>query len=166
MTILEQLKQTWVSGQTNTPVLQQQIWDRAAERYGGLPIPDFETDAFLRELDRAIFLDKTMRILDIGCGSGVYSMALAPRVAQAVGVDISPNMIACANDRSQTLGLDNTQFQCLDWAGADIDALGFRGGFDVVFAHMTPAVADYNTFEKLCACSRGLVPHGKACTPA
>ena len=156
MTRLEQLKQTWVSGQTNTPVLQQQIWDRAAERDGGLPIPDFETDAFLRELDRAIFLDKTMRILDIGCGSGVYSMALAPRVAQAVGVDISPNMIACANDRSQTLGLDNTQFQCLDWAGADIDALGFRGGFDVVFAHMTPAVADYNTFEKLCACSRGL----------
>lgn len=39
MTILEQLKQTWVSGQTNTPVLQQQIWDRAAERYGGRPFP-------------------------------------------------------------------------------------------------------------------------------
>ena len=128
MTILEQLKQTWVSGQTNTPVLQQQIWDRAAERYGGLPIPDFETDAFLRELDRAIFLDKNHANPGYRCGSGVYSMAPGARVAQAVGVDISPNMIACANDRNQTLGLDNTQFQCLDWAGADIDALGFREG--------------------------------------
>lgn len=155
--MLEQLKQTWFSnGKNREPDLQQRIWDRVAKDFGELPLPLFENDDFLKILSQNITLCSDHRTLYIGCGSGVYSMALAPFVCEAVGVDISPNMISYAEKRSKKLKLENTAFRCIDWADADIDALGYRGAFDVVFAHMTPAICDYDTFDKLNACSRGL----------
>lgn len=156
MNTLEQLKQTWTAGENYQPEVQQRIWDRVARDYGDLPLPDFETNDFLRLMVQETSLTADMRTLDIGCGSGVYSMALASRVGEACGVDISPKMIDYAKERSQTLALRNTRFSCVDWSQADIDALGLRGAFDVVFAHMTPAICDYETFDKLNACSRNL----------
>jgi magnesium-protoporphyrin O-methyltransferase len=40
------------------------------------------------------------RILDAGCGTGVFSLALAARGAQVVGVDLSPDLVAAARDRT------------------------------------------------------------------
>lgn len=154
--MLEQLKNMWVPAKNNEPEVQQRIWDRVAKDYGELPIPSFDDNKFLGILSRSIPLCRSYRTLDIGCGSGVYSMALSPFVGEAVGVDISPNMIEYATRRSRELGLENISFQRIDWPAADIDALGFRGAFDVVFAHMTPAICDYETFDKMNACSRNL----------
>lgn len=156
MSLLDELKAAWTVEDPDTPKIQQRIWDRAAERYGDLPIPSFGENYFLQEIERSIALTDEIQTLDIGCGSGVYSMALAPRVGKAVGVDISPNMIAYANNRAKKLGIRNTEFRCMEWSGADIDALGFRGTFDVVFAHMTPAISDFHALDKLNACSRNL----------
>lgn len=155
MGLLEKLKQNWQADE-NAPVIQQRIWNRAAEHYGTLPLPQFEENYFLQEMARSIDLTRNLRTLDIGCGSGVYSLSLAGRVGQAVGVDISPNMIAYANNRAEQLGIENTQFLPVEWQGADIDALGFRGAFDVVFAHMTPAISSFEALDKLNACSRNL----------
>ncbi len=154
--MLEELKRSWQRQTAEENEIQRRIWDRAAKDYGELPIPSLEDDPFLREMGRALPLSSNLRILDIGCGSGIYSMALAPKVQEAVGVDISPAMIQAAEQRSQALGLTNTDFQCINWREADIDALGFRGAFDIVFAHMTPAICGYDTFQKMCACSRNL----------
>lgn len=153
---LKKLSETWVKGAAYDPRIQQRIWNRAAPDYRELKIPDMEENPFLRHMAQALPLEPSMRTLDIGCGSGIYSMALAPYVQEAVGVDISPNMIQYARERSQALGLSNTAFHCLDWSEADIGQLGFTRGFDVVFAHMTPAVDDYQTFDKLNRCSRNL----------
>ena len=154
--MLEQLKNMWVPAKNNEPEVQQRIWDRVAKDYGELPIPSFDDNEFLGILSRSIPLCRSIRTLDIGCGSGVYSMALSPLVGEAVGVDISPNMIEYATQRSRALGLENISFQRIDWPAANIDVLGFRGAFDVVFAHMTPAICDYETFDKMNACSRNL----------
>ena len=151
---LSELEKFWTSPGTDKGDVQRQIWDRAAEDYYKKPLPDFETDPFLRQLVKQFPLDTAMRCLDIGCGAGRYTMALAPRVKEAVGVDISPRMIRFAEKVAREHGLDNTHFQCLDWAEADIDKLGLRNSFDLVFAHMTPAVSDFTTFDKLNACSR------------
>lgn len=156
MDVLEQLAQEWVKSDAYDSGVQRRIWDRAAQDYGELAIPDLQENEFLRTMTKAMPLHKNLRTLDIGCGSGIYSLALAPFVGEAVGADISPNMVQYAQRRSQELKLTNTRFICTDWADADIDALGFRGAFDIVFAHMTPGVDDYKTFDKLNACSRGI----------
>ena len=50
--------------------------------------------------------------------------------------------------------LENVSFFHADWSSIDIEKMGFLKNFDLVFAHMTPAIADYYTLEKMCNCSR------------
>ena len=156
MGVLEELKGRWTLRDTYESEVQRRMWDRRAEDFKEHPLPEMDKDPFLVRMAETIDLDKNCSALDVGCGAGGYSMTLAGIVDRAEGVDISPNMIRAASDRAKSLGLENCSFSVVDWAEADIDALGFRQAFDVAFAHMTPAVCDYTTLEKLDECARTL----------
>jgi len=71
-------------------------------------------------------------ILDAGCGTGLFSIALAGALpgSQVVGVDLSSGMLAVAESQARARSLDNTTF-----SRADVGALPFdRESFDVVVA--------------------------------
>lgn len=73
------------------------------------------------------------RILDIGCGCGETSYALAERVGATgavVGVDISEPMLAVARQRSGTPGSATPDFLQADAQTADLG----EAGFDAVFS--------------------------------
>jgi SAM-dependent methyltransferase len=67
------------------------------------------------------------RILDIGCGDGTLTLALAGRGVEVMGVDASPDMVAAARSR----GLDA---RLMDGTALDLAALGGRP-FDAVFSN-------------------------------
>lgn len=46
------------------------------------------------------------RILDAGCGTGVFSLALAARGAEVVGVDLSEELVRAARERAAAAGGD------------------------------------------------------------
>lgn len=148
------IRKEWRAADNYSGIVQQQIWNRVAADYGEKPLPSFDDDPFLQHMSDILPLNKNMRTLDIGCGAGSYSMALAPAVQEAVGVDISPKMIAYADRHAEELGLRNVSFSVLDWSAADIDALGYTGAFDLVFARTTPAISDFETFDKMNRCAR------------
>jgi 2-polyprenyl-3-methyl-5-hydroxy-6-metoxy-1,4-benzoquinol methylase len=50
------------------------------------------------------------QVLDIGCGSGVFSMVAASRNAEVIGVDASPEMIRLANAKGTASNLRNVAF--------------------------------------------------------
>ena len=58
-----------------------------------------------------ILKGKATRILDLGCGPGLYTSRLASRGHSCVGIDFSPASIAYANEQAQEKGLDCTYFQ-------------------------------------------------------
>ncbi len=57
----------------------------------------------LREIAEALRLEKSDRLLDLGCGTGIVALALSPWVASIHGADISPQMIARARDNCRDL---------------------------------------------------------------
>ncbi|OYW38235.1 MAG: hypothetical protein B7Z42_08405 [Brevundimonas sp. 12-68-7] len=65
-------------------------------------------------MDRAS-LTAGQRVLDVGCGGGVTTMAVGPR-GSALGLDISPGLIARARQRAETAGVSNVSFRCADAA--------------------------------------------------
>lgn len=69
------------------------------------------------------------RLLDVGCGTGLFSLALAPWVRSVAGVDISPAMVE--RSRANTAGLGNVAFG----PGTMTDLSAFDGPFERVLAY-------------------------------
>lgn len=151
---LQELERTWRNEKPESGRLQEKIWDERAEDFAAKPLPGKETHPFLRYLYEKVPLDKTMSVLDIGCGAGQLSLALAGKVREAVGTDVSGKMAEAAGRLAEWERIRNVKFFQQDWQAADLDVLGFRGRFELVFAHMTPAVADYETLDKMNACAK------------
>jgi len=56
------------------------------------------------------FLTPDVTLLDVGCGPGTITAALAEIVGMAIGVDIESNAIATANRLAARAGLTNLAF--------------------------------------------------------
>lgn len=54
-------------------------------------------------------LDRTIRVLDLGCGTGNASFPLAPHVGEVVAMDPDPDMIRVARDLAASQGLGNVR---------------------------------------------------------
>lgn len=77
------------------------------------------------------FLTPGMRLLDVGCGPGTITAALAGIVGTAVGVDIEPHAITAAKQLGAESGTTNLCF-----VEADMTTLPFEdAAFDAVFFH-------------------------------
>jgi ubiquinone/menaquinone biosynthesis C-methylase UbiE len=69
------------------------------------------------------------RVLDAGCGDGMYALAASERGALVTGIDLSTDMLAVARARGAASGL------VVDWTPADVRAIPFPdASFDVVMA--------------------------------
>lgn len=94
------------------------FWDSVAERYAKKPLPNPEATARKLAITRAL-LRPTDRLLDLGCGTGTILLELAPHVAEAHGVDLSPAMIAIANRKAAAAGAGNVTFRAQAAGGLD-----------------------------------------------
>jgi 23S rRNA (uracil1939-C5)-methyltransferase len=61
-------------------------------------------------------LDATSQVLDLYCGIGNFTLALARRARTAVGVEADQRLVARARHNAQRHALGNAQFHCLDLA--------------------------------------------------
>jgi ubiquinone/menaquinone biosynthesis C-methylase UbiE len=62
------------------------------------------------------------RILDVGCGSGRYTVALAERGAEVLGVDFASNMLALAHELAEKRGVAvHCRFFQADFLKCDFD---------------------------------------------
>jgi SAM-dependent methyltransferase len=71
------------------------------------------------------------RVLDLACGHGRHALALAPRVAQVIGLDRSGAYLrraACAAAVRPGRRPSALRGPCPEWVRGDVRALPFRGG--------------------------------------
>lgn len=114
------------------------FWDKRAStfpRYSGLE-DSYEVGMLNLARQNGIVF-KGRRLIDIGCGSGLYTIGLALEAAEVTAVDISSEMLAALRSEADRRGLKNIRYVHSNW-------LGFAGGekYDVVFCSMSPAVRD------------------------
>lgn len=131
------------------------MWNSMAASFGQNNELDEQADSFLDLLKSDRMLNKKSKILDIGCGTGKYSIALAKQCDTVIGVDLSSKMLDIAHQKATQQGISNAKFICLDWHNADLEKLGYDKEFDLVIARMTPAIQSGATFMKLLDASRG-----------
>jgi len=75
-----------------------------------------------------------MRVLDVGCGTGVVAITAARLGAVVTGADLTPELLQRARENARIAAVD------VSWYEADVEALPFKDSeFDIVlsqFAHM------------------------------
>lgn len=150
---LEELKSLWKAPQRNAENAKA-LWSSQADDIVYTTIPTFESSGFLRLLDEEHMLDKTYDVLDIGCGTGVYSAAISGRINSAVGYDISDGMLGNGRKILEREKISNVTLKQADWRDIDLEAMGLVNRFDLVLAHTTPAVCDLASFAKMLQASR------------
>lgn len=67
--------------------------------YTGEPIPNAEMEIWLKQTVLRLERLSPDRVLDLGCGSGLVLLRLAPKCASYVGVDFSPEAIHALQDQ-------------------------------------------------------------------
>ena len=126
-------------------------WDRRAFAFDR-PACD-RADPFYRIVMENAKPDRDFTdILDIGCGTGTYSLCFADTVRSVKGLDVSGEMIALARRNAEAMNVANAEFSVSDWETADVSGIG---RFNLTIAHMTPAVHDGATLGKMLAVSSG-----------
>lgn len=76
-------------------------------------------DFILKVLDEIVRLDKSAKILDVGCGPGKWSMLLAKKFGSVTAVDVSPEMILLAKENARKHSVCNVVFHVMDVSKLD-----------------------------------------------
>ena len=110
-----------------------------AERFNVAPV--FTTAETLQALIDFLPLDAAADWLEVACGPGIVSRALAPHVGSILGVDLTPAMIEVATREAGRAGLTNARFQTGDATALDLPAGGLGGAVTRFSLHHMPLPA-------------------------
>lgn len=88
------------------------------------------------------FTGKT--VLDIGCGTGIYTIRAAKEAASVTGTDISDEMLSILKQDAHTNGCHNIDTVLTSWNEFDYGTTKW----DIVMSAMTPAIRTEKDYEK------------------
>ncbi|MBL0708651.1 MAG: class I SAM-dependent methyltransferase [Sulfurimonas sp.] len=125
-------------------------WDKKAKNYSryGEDKDRFENRIF-DALDslHVEFQDKTL--LDIGCGTGVYTLHLAKKCSHIDGIDSSKEMLEVLKEDAKKLNLTNTDTLHIGW-----DSFTCKEVYDYALCTMSPAIREDRDLEKMTKCAK------------
>jgi len=87
----------------------QKEFKRQAATLSAAPV--FSDSGVLKQIYRAVKPTKRMNLLDLGCGPGIVTAALAPDLREVVAYDLTPEMLDQARRRCAKAALKNIRFE-------------------------------------------------------
>lgn len=123
----------------------KEFWNSRAGTFPRYEAGEHNYEANMLRLAREHGVDfRGKSVLDVGCGSGMYTLRLAMEAASVTAVDVSDEMLRILMRDAAAMGITNIRPVCSDWGRFTSDER-----FEIIFASMTPALGDDAAREKL-----------------
>ena len=140
----------------------KQWYETLFENYG----QKYDSESFTQEtigecdfIEQEIGFNKSIKILDIGCGTGRHAIELSKRGYNVKGIDLSDSQLARARVKAEQQGLN------IDFLKYDARDLPFNNEFDLVIMICEGAFplmeTDEMNYEILKNATKSLKEHGK-----
>ena len=93
---------------------ERSLWDKQAHSYDKRNLGVYKNAYELSIQKTQSILSPENEVLEIGCGTGIVSLGIAPLVKSVVAADISPQMISVAKSKAQHASITNIEFRVHD----------------------------------------------------
>jgi SAM-dependent methyltransferase len=115
-------------------------WDRRARNFHRATKDKTDSDPFFQKLRQVVTPDMT--VLDVGAGTGRFTLALAPLVKQVIAVEPNSSMLSYLEQDAATQGLTNIATIATTWQDAPADLQA-----DIVIcSHVLSPIREVDTF--------------------
>ena len=120
------------------------MWDNSADMYNRMA--KMEKSYTLNQLN-AFDTTKDDTVLDVGCGPGRISVAIAQRAKSVTALDSSEKMLAWCEKNAEEAGVTNINPLLMDWK--DVRPGKNLGQHDIVIASRSPGMSDLKKLNSL-----------------
>lgn len=99
-------------------------WSKRAESFYELRHDEIESNKagiWHDEIYKYLPVDKKLKILDVGCGTGFFEIILGRDGHEVVGIDLTDEMISKANDMIDAYGLNGDLVKCVSMDAENLD---------------------------------------------
>lgn len=141
---------------------KKQWYESLFENYGQKYDNEIFTQGTLGECDfieNELTFDKSLKILDVGCGTGRHSIELSKRGYTVTGIDLSDTQLARANEKAKKANLK------INFEKQDARNLSFNNEFDIAIMLCEGGFplmeTDEMNFEILNSVTKSLKKNGK-----
>jgi len=142
--------------------MKRQWYERLFENYG----ESYDKEIFTRGtegecdfIERELDFNRSLKIIDVGCGTGRHSIELTKRGYQVTGIDLSDSQLKKAREKAAAIDLK------IDFLKHDARALPFEEMFDAAIMLCEGGFplmeTDEMNFEILKSVTRSLKDNGK-----
>lgn len=107
-------------------------FNRKASEWDTSPRRAAAANAVAKAIQKAIPLQGSERALEFGCGTGLITIALAPRLGSVLAMDSATAMLEQLRAKARGTGIDN-----LEILEGDLPTRLPEGPFDLIFSSMT-----------------------------
>lgn len=102
------------------------LYEHLSQSHDGASRRPERIDAHVAWLDRAVLRGRASRILDLGCGPGLYTRRLAVLGHECTGIDFSPASVTFARDHAER------EHDAAHYVLGDVRTVDFGGPYDLV----------------------------------
>ena len=142
---------------------KEAVWDRISESYDlGISSDERRVVLAIERLEKLGAFREDTVALDIGSGTGAYTLALARKCKTVYALDSSPGMQEILRRKAQRNALTNIISIQSDWRTVRPNEL--PGRFDIVLSSLNTGINDFDSLVKMNSVSCGyccyITPHG------
>ncbi len=125
-------------------------WDEKAKNYSRYSpfLNTFEANIF-KTLKEFGITFKEKSVIDVGCGTGVYTIKIAQVAKSIVGIDFSINMLEILKEDSKKLDINNIKTRHSTWNEFELN----NKKYDIAICTMSPAIKTDEDLEKFHKCA-------------